>query len=200
MSWTRREWMALAAPAALLAGEPTGETEPRIAKLIKSYEEQGIHRTGTEVDRISGDWLMDQVRDAGLEPQREFFELSRVDPLIASVSSAGRKLEGLPLFDGGFTSADGVPGRLGVLGSSADIGLAEAAPNTASAGALVQARRDNRHRAIVLLTRGGQPGLCPNNAESFLHPFGPPVLQVSSEAKPWLDDLARSGAQAVVVG
>jgi hypothetical protein len=199
MLLTRREWMALAGPAALLAQPTSGEAQRRIAKIIQSFGEQGIHRTGTEVDRVSGDWLMAQVREAGLEPAREVFELSRVDPVAASVSAAGRRVEGLPLFDGAFTAAEGVRGRLGPLGSSAEIGLAEAPPNTSGAGALGQARRENRHSAIVLVTRGGRPGLCPNNAESFLHPFGPPVVQVSSEEKPWLDDLARSGSDAVVV-
>ncbi|HTS47227.1 MAG TPA: hypothetical protein VMH05_04750 [Bryobacteraceae bacterium] len=199
MPLTRREWMALAGPGALLAQQPSRQMPLRVAKVIQSYGEQGIHRTGTEVDRVSGDWLMAQVRETGLHPAREVFELSRVDPVVASVSAAGRSVEGLPLFDGAFTSAEGVSGRLGPLGSSAEVGVAEAAPNTAGAGPLGQARRENRHRAIVLVTRGGRPGLCPNNAEGFLHPFGPPVLQVSSEEKPWLDDLARSAAQAVVV-
>jgi len=201
MPLTRREWMALAGPASLLAQQPSASEEMpgRIAQIIRSYEEQGIHRTGTEVDRVSGDWLMAQVRETGLEAAREVFELSRVDPVVASVSAGGRNVEGLPLFDGAFTSPEGVRGRLGALGSGAEIGLAEAAPNTAGADRLGEARRANRHRAIVLVTRGGRPGLCPNNADSFLHPFGPPVVQVSSEEKPWLDDLARSAAQAVVV-
>lgn len=49
------------------------------------------------------------------------------------------------------------------------------------------------------MTRGQRPGLCPNNAESFLHPLGPPVIQVSSEAKSWLDDLLRSRSEARVI-
>ena len=40
-------------------------------------------------------------------------------------------------------------------------------------------------------TRGGRPGLCPSNADSFLTPFGPPVIQVSSEDAPFLDDDPR---------
>jgi hypothetical protein len=105
----------------------------------------------------------------------------------------------LPLFDGGFTDHGGVGGRLGPLGSEVEIGLAQAVPNTAAAGELGEARRESRHRAIVLMTRGGRPGLCPSNAESFLHPFGPPVLQVSSEGKPWLEECARNRSEAIVV-
>src|SRR5213078_1203191 len=34
---------------------------------------------------------------------------------------------------------------------------------------------------------------------SFLHPFGPPVLQVASEEAPFLADCARQGANALLV-
>jgi len=197
---TRREYFALAGSVALASKlHALPERERRIAEIIRTYEEQGIHRTGTEVDRLSGDWLMAQVRGSGLEPEREMFSLSRIDPIAASVTIGDRKAQGLPLFDGGFTSGDGVRGRLGLLGSDAEIGLTEAAPNTSSAGALGDVRRQNRHRAIVLVTRGGRPGLCPNNAESFLHPFGPPVVQLSSEEKPWLDECVKSHSGALVI-
>ena len=57
------------------------------------------------------------------------------------------------------------------------------------------ARRLAAHRAIVVATRGGMPGLCPNNADSFLKPFGPPVLQVAQEALP----LLQQGGDVTVV-
>src|SRR5581483_7024130 len=58
--------------------------------------------------------------------------------------------------------------------------------------------RQGRHRAIVVATRGLRPGFCPSNADSFLHPFGPPVLQVASEAAPFLADCAHRGANVVL--
>jgi len=79
------------------------------------------------------------------------------------------------------------------------IGLTEAVPNTAAAGPLGDARRSNRHTAIVCITRGGRPGLCPSNADLFLRPFGPPVLQVSSEEATWLQDAARQGTGVHVI-
>jgi len=200
---TRRDWLFLAGQTALLAQEsPTrSDVQQRIARIIRAYEEQGIHRTGTEVDRVSGDWLASEVRRTGLTPTQEVFPISRVDPITASLSAGGRRIDGVPLFDGGFTDAGGVSGRLGPLASDAPIGLTEIAPNTAGTGSLGEARRQNRHGAIVVVTRGGRPGLCPSNAESFLHPFGPPVLQVSSEEGGFLTDLARreSGSSDVML-
>jgi hypothetical protein len=110
-----------------------------------------------------------------------------------------RRIEGLPLFDGGFTDAAGVSGALGHLGSDAPIALADVVPNQQEAGALGEARRSNRHRAIVAVTRGLRPGFCPSNADSFIAPFGPPVLQVPSEDSGFLADCARQGAKAVLV-
>ena len=170
----------------------------RIASVIRTYEAQGFHRTGTAVDQISGDWLANKVRRVGFEPMREEFSLSRVDPIDASLLVNDRRIEGLPFFDGGFTGPAGIAGLLGPLNSDAPIGLAEIPPNAAQIGALGDARRQNRHQAIVVITRGTRPGFCPSNAESFLRPFGPPVLQVASEEAPLLGDCARVGVQVLL--
>jgi hypothetical protein len=170
----------------------------RIETVIRAYEEQGFHRTGTTVDRISGDWLANEVRQIGLPPLREEFSLSRVDPVATFLEANNRRIEGLPLFDGAFTNSAGVVGSLGMLDSGAAIGLTEAPPNAAEAGALGDARRQNRHQAIVVITRGTRPGFCPSNADSFLHPFGPPVLQIDSGEAAFLADCARQGSQALL--
>jgi len=167
--------------------------QQRIGALIAAYAGQGSHRTGTAVDGLSGEWLANEVRAIGAEPMLEEFSLSRVDPVDASLTVNGRKIEGLPLFDGGFTNPGGIDGALGGLGNDAPIGFAELAPNAAEAGALGEARRQNRHQAIVVTTRGAHAGLCPSNADSFLHPFGPPVLQVTSEEAGFLTDCMRQG-------
>ena len=167
----------------------------RIGDLIRAYEEQGFHRTGTAVDHMSGEWLADAVRQIGVEPMREDFSLSRVDPVQASLVVDGRTIEGLPLFDGRFTSPAGIAGPLGNLASDATIGVTEIVPNAAEAGALGDARRHDRHQAIVVVTRGARPGFCPSNANSFVRPFGPPVLQVASENAPVLAECARHGVE-----
>jgi len=166
----------------------------RIGALLRAYEDQGFHRTGTAVDDLSAQWLAGEIRGIGLAPTLEAFPLSRVDVVAASLTVNGRTIEGLPLFDGGFTGAHGVAGRLGALGSDAPIGLCECAPNAQEAGALGEARRQGRHQAIVVVTRGARAGFCPSNADSFLRPFGPPVLQVASEHAEFLSE----GAQAVL--
>jgi hypothetical protein len=198
---TRRDWFYLAGQSLLAQDGLAGrELQQRIAETIRAYEQQGIHRTGTKVDGISANWLADEVRQSGLTPARETFPITRVDPITASLTAAGRRqIEGVMLYDGGFTDATGVSGRLGPLLSDAPIGLTEIVPNAAGVGPLAEARRQDRHRAIVVVTRGGRPGLCPSNAESFLDPFGPPVLQVSSEEADALAEVARHGSAVTLI-
>jgi hypothetical protein len=204
----RRDWLMMVAGNALagwpLLGALGGafqskeltERERRIKRIIREYEQQGFHRTGTETDKRSADWLSREARTIGLDPKLEPFSLNRVDPIVSSLAVGERRIEGLPLFDGAFTGARGIRGRLGMLDSDAPIGLAETAPNAAATGALGEARRKNRHQAIVCITRGERPGLCPSNADFFLEPFGPPVLQVSSEEASWLTEQARRVADS----
>src|SRR5262245_56694535 len=79
----------------------------RIGKVIQDYGQQGFHRTGTSVDGRSGDWLCEEVRRIGLAPTRETFSLNRIDSIQAHLIAGNRRIEGLPLFDGGFTEGNG---------------------------------------------------------------------------------------------
>jgi hypothetical protein len=62
------------------------------------------------------------------------------------------------------------------------------------------ARRGGNYQSLVAVTSGHRPGLAPRNAWEFAAPFGPPVLQVGSEAQSWLAAHAarRSVAHVVV--
>ena len=179
--------------------------EQRVAAVIQAYDAQGNHRTGTAVDNASAEWLANQVRRLGAEPSLEAFTLNRVDPQSCHLQIADRRIDGVPLFDADFTGAQGVRGRLGPLGSDAEIGLAETTPFrlTAPIGTderddVAEARR-SRHKAVVLLTRGTGPGLFLLNAAAFPKPSGPPMLQVSSANSDWLKEQAQQRAEATVV-
>jgi hypothetical protein len=197
---TRRDWlsMTLMSGAAVAALRAESAREARIRAIVDAFEKQGFHRTATAVDRASADWLCREVEQAGLTPTRESFSIDRVDLVDTAVVARGRRIDGVPLFDAAFTGEAGVAGRLGEMGGDAPIGLTQIAPNAAGAGPLGAARRASRHRAIVCVTRGGRPGLCPSNADAFEQPFGPPVVQVSSEEAAFLDDCAKQGVDVQV--
>lgn len=178
--------------------------EQRIATVIKAYDAQGNHRTGTEVDTASADWLASEIRKLGVEPSLEPFALSQIDPQSCYLRVAGRRVDSVPVFDAGFTSSDGVRGRLGNLGSDAEIALIESEPSSFSnpgneQGGQIQEARQSRHHAVVVLTRGPKPGLFLLNARRFAEPFGPPMLQVSSTESVWLKEQAQRHAEATLV-
>ncbi|HJZ66892.1 MAG TPA: hypothetical protein VKF81_02020, partial [Blastocatellia bacterium] len=71
--------------------------EQRVAAAIQAYDAQGNHRTGTEVDKASAEWLANQVRQLGAEPSLELFTLNRVDPQLCSLCLSDRRIDGVPL-------------------------------------------------------------------------------------------------------
>ncbi len=169
----------------------------RIGRIIQEYESQGWHRTATPTDSASAEWLAAQARECGLTPVLEPFALSRIDLAECAVAGAGQRREGLPLFDGGFTGVDGVQGRLGALGSDAEIGWCTVTPGDPEPE-LEDARLAGRHRAILAVTVAPLPGLAPRNAYRFTAPTGVPVLQLDSEVLPWVQALAATGGPVTV--
>ena len=173
----------------------------RVARILREYDSQGDHRTGSAVDAESGRWLSDRVDDAGIVPDLEWMGFSRIDVEAAYVEVDGRRAEGVPLYDGGITEPEGVTGSLGPTDGGSGIGLAHVGPRAR------QAFRDYRHstpqRAVVTVTGGAEngvpEGLALMNAPDFNDPFGPAVLQVSSHHRAWLTRAAAAGATARVV-
>ena len=206
MELTRRELLEMAAMLALAgradARTAAGGTDAdgvaqRASVVIRGYSAEGLHRTATRVDRVSAGRLLTLARAAGASARLERFELSRVDPVAAFVEIGGDRIEGLPMFDGRFTDADGVRGPIGPLGIDRPIGWTLIAPN--GEAALRRLRASSTHRAIVAVTTGDRPGLCPVNAASFTEPFGPPVLLIPSELVEPIERAADAGKDVRVV-
>src|SRR5262249_21972584 len=101
--------------------------EQRVATVVQTYDAQGNHRTGTDVDKKSGEWLAEEVRRLGVNASLDSFTLNRVDPQSCYLRVGNRRIDGVPLFDAGFTDADGVHGNLG-MGPTAEIRLLETGP------------------------------------------------------------------------
>jgi hypothetical protein len=187
---------------AALALSNTDEVEARlrVAKVVRDYDAQGIHRTATDVDEASAHWPANQLRATGVETKLEPFAINRVDLDETFFDMDGRRIGGVPLFDAGFTESAGISGRLGTVGSNAEIGLFETSPadGTDGPGPLRQALHGS-HKAVVIVTRGGRPGLSLINASRFMAPSGVPALQVSSVEADWLRERAAAGAPARLV-
>ncbi len=167
-------------------------TVRRIARVIQEYDDQGDHRTGTDIDYRSAQWLAKQAAQTGHRAALEPFRLMRMDPEPSYLQAGERRVDGLPMFDGALTSERGVVGRLGAAGGGTEIGLfvANLMAIVAEAEPIEELRRSNKHQGLIVVTRGLRPGLSPINARYFSEPFGPPVLQVSSEEEEWLTQAA----------
>ncbi len=187
---TRKEflgWLSASAFSVISqASEPANQLEQRAAQLIQEYDRQGIHRTGTKADETSAHWLAAHAKRLGAKVTLESFAHDRVDPQACFIEANGKRIAGVPIFDAPFTDAAGMRGRLGAFGSDAEIGWIELPPNAEYGESYERARRNSKHNAIVVISKGARPGLCLINAPEFLHPYGSPMLQVGSEQGEWL--------------
>jgi hypothetical protein len=171
------------------------------ADFFATYDAFGERRAGGEGDAASADWLRERAQAAGAAAWLVPVDFERFLPARSWLDAEGRRVEGLPLFDGGRTDEAGITGVLGPLGSDAPIGLAEMEPRAASlpGNAFALARQESRHAAIVVALRTKPDSLSPLNAHDAESPFGPPVLQVAGREAAWLLGLAARGAQGHVV-
>lgn len=195
----------LAPMSALRAqSSPTTDMEQRVARWLQTFDAQGNHRTASAGDNASAEWLLAEAKSFGVEATLEYFPLKRVDVQAAYVTIGDRRIEGVPMHDATFTDPEGVKGKIGPLGSDAEIALIESEPYTPSQPGLeltkqVAEARKSLHKAVVILTRGSHGGLYLLNAMSFREPSGPPMLQVSSVETEWLKAQAASKSAATFV-
>ena len=184
--------------------QPSQSLDQRIAGYISDYDAQGIHRTGTEVDLKSAEWLSDLIRDMGLEATLNPLPLERIQVLKSEITVEDRRLEGIPMFDcGAYTDSGGITGRLGDINDSeADIGVSLVPPSPVHENAVrfTEARKTRGFKAMVSITYGpsDSKGLFLMNAFQFREPFGPPVLQVSGHDSEWLQEAVRAGKTTTV--
>jgi hypothetical protein len=188
-------------PARARAQRLSADRRERIADVFRMYHLLGSHRTATGPDDDTAEWLTSEVSKRGAEGMPRQFELQRVDLRASFVESGGTRREGVPFFDSQLTSSDGVRGQIGPQGSGAPVAMVtlDQAAISSEGRSIAQLRRDAAVKAIIAVTEGGMPGLCPSNAVDFTKPYGAPVVQVSSTAKEWLTGVVQSGAEIRVV-
>jgi hypothetical protein len=171
-----------------------GDGTTRAVAWLSAWDSQGIHRTGTMGDEAGADWLAREAARLGATPATEDFVLDRLNPGGAYLELADARIPGLPLFDAPATTADGISGTLGVVGSEAAIAVAEVAPASVHTPDYEELRRNSPHRGLVILCKGAHPGLGLLNAERFRQPYGAPAIQLSSEAR---DTVLAAAAERV---
>ena len=101
----RREFLVIGGQSTLLAlaacatktpplfaddGVVGSSLESRITSVVQAYDSQGNHRTATDADIASGNWLAAESRKAGAEALLESFDLSRV--ANGEIENLGREM------------------------------------------------------------------------------------------------------------
>jgi hypothetical protein len=160
------------------------KAQARAASWLRAWDRQGLHRTGTAGDLAGAEWLGQEAMALGADVWVEEFALDRVDPVECFVEFGVRQIAAVPVFDAPSTDPAGISGRLGAIGSEAEIGIAELSPRAVYSGEFERLRRDSPHRALVILCAGERPGMGLLNAEQFRNPYGPPALHVASTERP----------------
>ena len=171
------------------------EQKQRIEKVFEAYDRQGIHRTGTKGDMENAQWLADEIKSLGLEPVMDGFTINRIDMKEASLKIGERKIKGVPIFDSIINNNEVITGSLGKFNSNAILGSSLISRDQS----LEKERDRNRHQGLIIAKKGAFPGLFLINSHSFKKPFGPPVLQISNESWPWIEQMARENAEAKLI-
>ena len=190
-----------------LSGSTAGsaQEEAQLVQDIRAWDALGMHRTGSAEDAQTANWLAAEIEQAGASAQIDSLEFTRRVPgrceVRTSVDSA-QAASGLPMFDGAATLSGGITGKAGALGSGAAIGVTVFGPGgwDKNTRELQAVRASNQHQAIIAVADAKQvlPGLTVLNAEAYQAPFGPPVLQVATDAGDWLFQAARTGSELTV--
>lgn len=166
---------------------------------MQAWDSQGIHRTATNGDQAGADWLAHEAGEIIGNVGFEAFPLERLDPVVAYVEIDGRRIQGVPLFEAPPTPPDGVSALASDGAGEGLVELRELPPTAVYSPAFAKQRRETRHRAQLIVTKGGAPGLALLNAEHFDAPFGPPALQVSSTDRDFIFAAFRRGVEFRVV-
>ena len=185
--------------------EKEATVEERVARIIREYDAQGIHRTGTEGDQECARWLAEEARVLGAEVELEGLSFERIDIVQCFVEiEGGERIEAVPVYNTVRTGQDGVRGLAADEGSEgAAIGFRAVAPNGSGSAEIHAFRASAPWQAVVAVTGGERfglpPGLALINAEGYASPTSPPTVHVGSESLGALEDAARTGRPVRVV-
>ncbi len=161
-----------------------------IERRVRAYESFGVHRTGWPGDDRTVAWLREELAAAGLDTELQRFAFPRVEHRTARISWRGDFVDGVPMYDGGFTPYGGIggdlcedtdPDRFGkiVVATSALRGDRRWAEGDVSR--LAEELREDGVIGVVVPSGGASGPVALRDAEHIRAPFALPVLQVAAQ-------------------
>lgn len=170
-----------------MTGIMPSSVQSRITNDLREWDANPEHRTGTDGDRLTSEWLASKIRDVGQDPTIDEFPFRRRTPKECRVVLGETAVPGIPLFDCNETPPEGVTDELHPLPTREGIGVTRYAVGSRHQGneRLETARRvphPGTLSGLIAVHDGTMPGIALINADRFTTPYGPPTLQVSSES------------------
>ncbi len=167
----------------------SGFTPEVIESRIRAFESFGIHRTGREGDDRTSAWLRDTLTAAGVEAALEPFEFPRTEFRTARLVWPDGAIDGVPMYDGGFTPYGGIEGELCEDTDEDPFGKIVVATSalrgdrrwvTPNARAHYEALAEQGVVGVVVPSGDPEGQVILRNAEHIRTPFSLPVLQVAA--------------------
>src|SRR3954447_19683382 len=108
-SYSRRHWTSIHGPRPEIGGVSVTDhfAADAILRDIATFTELGDHRTGWPADNAVSDWLVAELRAAGVAAEHAPFSFPFVRPEPSWIDVDGKRVEGAPLYDGGTTGPAG---------------------------------------------------------------------------------------------
>ncbi len=173
-------------------------------RRIRDYEEMGVHRSGREADQSTTHWMIEELRQVGVDAESQTWRFPRVEIHDASIRFGGWDIPAVPTYDCAFTDHRGLTG---VLRRDSGPGIvvwefAHDDQDRMAAGiysSFELARQDGAEGVILVM---GDPDgeIVLRNAERPLDPIDLPVLQVAPNHAGPLLDAAGSEITMIVDG
>lgn len=175
-------------------------TKERITRDVEAWDSQTEHRTATQGDGETSEWLADEISNVGLTPTIDEFDFARRTPVLCSIQVGGDKVEGVPFFDGGITGQWGTTTKLSLVseGSGIVVGEFSSSGGDEDTRLLIQQRANPKVVGVVAISKMTSPGIGLLNADAYKTPYGVPVLQVDRQHREALLEAAEKGSEATL--
>ena len=207
--WTRRglgaAGLGLAAgPAIASAAAADPLSGAALYADVIRYATFGDHRTGTAGDSLATGLLEYELKAAGYDVQRQWFDLDVFDLTRAEVRAGGRRFEAFPLWTPKAGMATGPLSRTAAKGAVALLSLpygTGAALETSQAWRKpVQAAIEAGASGVVVITENPLGELVAYNSAPNLPPWPVPVVAVAGRDGPALQAILGQPADVVLTG
>jgi len=177
---------------------------------VIAYYNLGEHRTATEVDQRTSQWLIERLRAAGLKATFQSFSLRQFFVRQTRLTIADKTIRAFPLWFPRSTGPNPINGTMSVLDKSAEQGSfrgklvlvkfpAEAAAATLKGSIqsrLIDEAAKAGASAVVAVTESATKEIVALNSPAGAEPWPIPVVLVGARDEPALTAAARLTAKA----